>query len=179
MEQRLREILAIVTDHQKFAEAKNGALLALDGALVLAVLQLLNTVERMDQRLHVYLLSVVAFAAISGLIALVSFVPQTRTPQVRTIEVPDASDTLVFFGDVQKYSVDDYLSALWGAANESEERPATPLERMYAQQVIVNARITARKFTYFKYAVWIVIAGLITPFVALLTYSIIRDHHTN
>src|SRR4051812_6734019 len=101
MEQRLREILAIVNDHQKFAEAKNAAILTLDGALVIAVLQLLTSTDNIDQRLFVYLLSLTTFAAISGIVALLSFVPQTKVPGVRVIGVPEDRDTLIFFGDIQ------------------------------------------------------------------------------
>lgn len=178
MEQRLREVLAIVTDHQKFAETKNGALLALDGALVIAVLQLVNGSEHMDRRLFAYLLCVTLFAAVSGLIALLSFVPQTQVPRTRSVGVPEQQDTLIFFGDIQKYSVDDYLAALHAASNENSGLNATRLERMYAEQIIVNARITSRKFTYFKFAVWLVIAGLLTPLLILLVYPAIRAHHT-
>jgi hypothetical protein len=177
MEQRLREILAIVTDHQKFAEAKNGALLALDGALVIAVLQLIASNSDMDRRLFAYLVCVLSLAAISGAVALLSFVPQTRVPGVRTIGEPEEHDTLIFFGDIQKYSVDRYLDALRSAAQDSTAN-VTALERMYAGQVIINSRIAARKFTYFKYAVWIVVGGLTTPLIALLIYPIIRDHHS-
>jgi Family of unknown function (DUF5706) len=178
MEQRLREILAIVTDHQKFAEAKNGALLAFDGALVIAVLQLLSGSGQMDRRLFAYLLCIITFAAVSGLVALLSFVPQTRVPQVRTIGVPENRDSLIFFGDVQKYSVDAYLAALRMATNDTATGDPSRVERMYAEQVIVNAKIASRKFTYFKYAVWIVVAGLTTPILVLLVYPAVRDHHS-
>ena len=42
MEDRLRYILSVVNEWLKFAEAKNGALLAVDVAIVFGILQLIS-----------------------------------------------------------------------------------------------------------------------------------------
>jgi hypothetical protein len=177
MEERLKEILALVNEHQRFAETKNAALLAVDAAAVLGVLQVLAGDAQVQRALAIYLISVGIAAVISGIMTLLSFVPQTHIPWIRILSDPTPADSLLFFGDIQKYNPDRYLEALRVATNTQKQQP-TKLERMYAEQIIVNGRITARKFTYFRYAIWMILAGLLTPVGVAILAPIIRDRHS-
>jgi hypothetical protein len=177
MEERLKEILALVNEHQRFAETKNAALLAVDAAAVLGVLQVLTSDAEIHRILIAYFLCVGICGVISGLLTLISFIPQTHIPWLRLLKAPKPGDSLLFFGDVQKYNSDSFLEALCAATNTARGTP-TKFERMYAEQIIVNSRITARKFFYFRCAIWTALAGLLTPIGVAVLVPVVSERHT-
>jgi hypothetical protein len=100
---------------------------------------------------------------------LISFVPGVQPRPPHAGQTLAESDNLLYFHHVRKYEPDTYLAAM-SAAMGGQAEPPTRLERMYADQIVVSARIADRKFTIFRYAVWITIVGLVTPIVAVLIW---------
>jgi hypothetical protein len=175
MEEKLRYILALASEHLKFAETKNAAILAANAAVVLGVLQILSG-SAGTGILRIYLAAVGVCSTIAALIALISFLPQTHIPWLARRESPTSRDSLVFFGDIQKYSPNAYLEALRTAAG-GVAGDAPPLELMLAEQIVVNSRIASRKFTYFRYAIWVMLSGVLSPILTILLFHYVHDQH--
>lgn len=171
----LRDVLAFVDGHVKFAETKNAAILAADAGIIIGVAQIVSG-STLDGWKLLYFFWVAGMALLSAIAALVSFLPQTHIPWKRTPKKAEAKDNFIFFGDIQKYRDKAYLRALLRAAGESDAG-ATELERMYAEQIVINSQIASRKFTYFRYAIWLLLHGVLTPVVGLLLYAVVSDRH--
>jgi hypothetical protein len=179
MEEQLRYILALVRDSQKFAEAKNAALLATNTLIVLGIVQTLSSDHLPHFWFTVCCCYVAAMSIVSSVINLSSFLPQTNIPPLHWLNSPGQKtkskqeqitdeDNLLFFEHIQKHSDSSYLRALQRL--EGKVTAPSRMEIMYAQQIIVNSRITSRKFAYFRYALWSLICGVATPLVASILY---------
>jgi hypothetical protein len=158
--EQLKDISANVNSWVAFAEAKNGALLALDSGLALAIVSMV--LDRCMPRLVLwYFYSAIGFTVMSLLVALLSFVPQSRPSQ----EKPGAKrerDNLCFYGDIAQYDRHSYLAALT-ASLALTDAPENRLCGDLAGQVITNSRIAVRKYDYFTVAVRLLILGALTP----------------
>ena len=156
MEERLRYILTTVNEWLKFAEAKNGALLVADIALLFGVFRLLN--ESTGQKVFIYL--AIFLVIVSAISSLVSFIPQLKlssfTPRKRT----EKEASLIFYGHIAKYEPQSYIKALYA---ESGSAPAAiaSIEVDYAQQIIINSRIAVRKYLCFNVGLWLTVLALL------------------
>jgi hypothetical protein len=171
----LENVLGLVSEDLRFAETKNAALLTANAAAVVGILQV-NPGSNGAQAVLGLFLNVLTFVcALSGLVSLVSFIPRVENPYRSLGLAPAPSDNLLFFGHIQKYDPPAYLQAVYAAAGRGGEEHEE-LERMYAEQVVVSSRIAARKFAYFRWAIWITIGGLATPPLAYLLYLGINEN---
>lgn len=177
LEDRLRYILGFVDGHVKYAETKNAALLVVNTAAVAGAIQLLTSGSPLNIWFARYIALFAFFNTISGLIALLSFLPITSLSWfVKRGERAD-SDSLLFFGDSHKYGVKSYLTGLYKASGmEVKEFPS--LHKMYAEQIINNSRIAWRKFSYFRIGTWATISGVLTPVVALILFFVVSTYDT-
>jgi hypothetical protein len=108
--EQLKDISANVNSWVAFAEAKNGALLALDSGLALAIVSMV--LDRCMPRLVLwYFYSAIGFTVMSLLVALLSFVPQSRPSQEKPGAIRER-DNLWFYGDIAQYDRHSYLAAL-------------------------------------------------------------------
>jgi hypothetical protein len=171
----LENILGLVSEDLRFAETKNAALLTANAAAVVGILQVNPSSHGAGAVLGVFLNILTVVCTVSGLVSLISFIPRVENPYASLGVEPAASDNLLFFGHIQKYDPPAYLRAIYTAAGRGDD-PHEQLERMYAEQVVVSSRIAARKFTYFRWAIWITIAGLATPPFAYLLYLGINEN---
>jgi hypothetical protein len=171
----LENVLGLVSEDLRFAETKNAALLTANAAAVVGILQINPGSHGVQAILAVYLNALTLACAVSGLVSLVSFIPRAENPYASLGMQPAPSDNLLFFGHIQKYAPPAYLQAVYGAAGRAGE-DEEEIERMYAEQVVVSSRIAARKFTYFRWAIWITIGGLATPPFAYLLYLGINEN---
>jgi len=175
IEERLRDVLAFLDGHVKFAEAKNTALLTANVAAVLASLTVLTSNDPHSDYLVWYLRELVACCVASGSLSLLSFLPRTEIPWLRRKGKPDAADDdLLFFGHVKAYQPDAYLKAVSAALGDSSAS-RNRWHELYARQIIINARIAQQKFTYFRYAIWLTLAGCVTIPLATVVYFVFHD----
>ena len=172
---RLVFVLGIVNDHLTFAEAKNGVLLALSGAgaVGLVAVVLGNTLTLV---LAIYLWALMVGCSVAVVAALVSFLPQTHLPWLSERRRPVESDNLLFFGHIQNYEPREYLKRLAAATGSDVER-CNQFDQQLAEQIVINSRIAARKFTWFRYASWLLLSALVTPIGSYLIYEWIGDEH--
>src|SRR4051794_19681545 len=109
METYLQYILAQINDWLKFAEAKNGALVAAAIAIIIGLLQANVSPGSCPANLDFlplckwyYVTTLPLWIAAGGVVALSSFLPQTAIPYVFSKPI-QKSDNLLFFGEIANY----------------------------------------------------------------------------
>jgi hypothetical protein len=179
MEQKLTQVFALVNEWLRYAEAKNGALAALAAAALATVSNVLATAAALTTTFKVLGVTTAVCFAFSCSIALLSFVPLVNRPKLSSDRkgVNDAEkDNLLFFGDLCKYTPTEFLDSMTRRYFEKDEYVAAD-EKYYldlAEQIIVNSRITAIKFRFFKVGVWFLIAAIPLGLVSLLYHVVIN-----
>lgn len=169
LEERLSRILAIVDGHLKFGEAKNAVLVALSGGALVGIAQILNAETTPGQGVRCYLYSLVVFLLGAGLLSLLSFMPKMQAPWMRSREPAPKDASLLFFGELRKLDSAELLERL-SEATLASDRNSTPFEAMYAEQIVINSQIAVQKYEWFGCALWLAVAGAVTPIGALLVW---------
>jgi hypothetical protein len=161
-EEQLRHILSIVDGHVKFAETKNAALLAANSALIIGAIQVLTPYPTELGFLHRIGMYAATLCLIAAAFSIVSFLPLRSRPYLWKQRRVSENDNLLFFEEIQKHSETSYFRAFLDA-NDLPNREAIGLERMYVNQIVINAKLASSKFAYFEYAAWITLTGVLTP----------------
>lgn len=161
-------------DWLRYAEAKNGAVVALSSVL-LAALSPWKT-DGINPVVQGYLFMAFAGIAVALLIALVSFVPfvdrsafLAKSPG--SDMVSDHAPNWSFFGDVASRNLEEFSAALTLRGEKLSEVTTKEL----VDQVYINSRICSFKFKLFRACVFCLIAALFTPVVALLVWAITKE----
>ena len=175
LEDRLRHVLAFVDGHVKFAETKNAALFAVTAAISTGAFQVLISSQILRAPLLIYVGLAFAASTVAGIASLASFLPQTKIPWIRMEQRAELRDNLLFFGDIQKYAAKQYLAAVRTACGAANGESA--IHAMLAEQIVVNARIASRKFTFFRYGIWAMLCAVLTPIGALVIILWLDEKH--
>lgn len=159
----LTNTLGSVNQWLKFAEAKNGVVVAATGAALWGALRMIVSGE-VRWYLTIYLLVLVAFFLAAFVVSLLSFLPKLYPPPA--LEQPDANDgNLLYFGHLATLSkellIERYREAACVKADD-----ITKIHWMYADQIIVNSRITLAKFSMFTTSAKLLLYGILTPIIA-------------
>lgn len=173
-EEKLWPIFENVNQWLKFGEAKNAAMLAGNIAIIF------STPAFVSSYLHYlnnfYYLSFIFLISLSTFISLLSIIPQknfTWTLKSRNLLEPD----IYFFGHLatlDKFSLIEEL----GRQCKINSEPL-PCDFHLAHQIIVNSKITDRKFNMFKTAAWLMTSAFLTPVVGLILYLVLDHDRTN
>jgi hypothetical protein len=163
----LQDVLSDVNDWLRFAEAKNGVLLALNSGCVIGVSKLIVDIDHVFWTFYLGLC--VALFLASAAVCLFSFLPVTQMPMVVRSCEKDPAENVLFFGSIVGHDMDSYLEAIAGPSSLSVN-PSSKLERHYAEQIIINSKIAAAKFRFFRRALWLSIAAVISVPGALILY---------
>ncbi len=166
MEDRLRYVLSVVNEWLKFAEAKNGALLAVDVAIVFGILQLTSNAS--SRGWIPFAISLIGLSAIS---ALLSFIPQLKVTSPKERKGDDKATSLIFYGHFAKYQPESYVKTMYSRVG-IEAPSITPIELDFAQQIIINSRIALRKNRYFSAGLWLTVLGLVSFLVPLVISAV-------
>ncbi len=156
---QIQSIFNNVNDWLKFAEAKNGAIAAVNVALIVGIIPFLSGEQKADW-LQFYLIMMVVFSGISFLVALASFLPTTQTPHLDRLPQPNETSNLLFFGYIANHSVDSYVEVLKVTLGENTE--PSKLGRAYIEQAIANSRIAIKKYDYFAASLFFLATALVT-----------------
>jgi hypothetical protein len=181
VEDRLERILNRVIDWLKYEEAKNGALVALNGLVAGAILTWSTGSSKI---VSVSLGCSLALLLLSLLIALVSFYPVVKSdqldriaPVLRTLwrnwlkeklgrsQRETKGRSLLFFVDIAGRKADDYLNALRTAV---DAKPGMPLESDYAHQIVECSNIALLKLRLFEVAFLFAFLAFICAAVAAI-----------
>lgn len=157
MEERLRFILSLVNDWLKFAEAKNGVLLAVDLGILAALFGAIDG-TLLPKVAAFFSIALIFLAAIA---ILASFIPilglRSKVGAIRT--QPQASN-LLFFSHIAEFEPNNYVKELYRKI--SQDTPIiSPIETDYAGQIIANSRIALTKYRFFNIGLSLSVSALI------------------
>lgn len=174
----LKNIFENVNGWLKFAEAKNGALVAINGVFIFKCTDfLINLNDKKVVGNKFFLLATMTFFLIALILVLVSFLPnvskisdkEENEDKCTKCKDRKCDNILNFYGDISKYNNPKlYLNDLYLYYYDSTKEELNKKELDYAKEIIINSQITLRKFKMFKYSIRMDIIGL----VMLLTFWI-------
>ncbi|EMK6556915.1 hypothetical protein B4939_13015 [Vibrio cholerae] len=156
----LKDTLSKVNDWIKFAEAKNAANVAFCSASIWALLRMIGSGDNIVGAFLIYIYVCVAMLSIGLCLSFVSFIPKLSSPWISLPEKHE-NDNLLFFGAACKYSGESYLKKLYDGKIEKIENYA--LERMYAEQIVINSKVAWIKFKQFDIAIAFTLSAILTP----------------
>lgn len=145
----------------KFAEAKNGALLALNCALLFGLVRVGLAVEELPLLIGAYMALAGVFLLVGITLTLMSFLPRLEPPL--WIKYPETREqpNVLFFGDVCRLTATSYIERFNRIASKDES--FSEQETQFAEQIVTNSKIAYIKHTQFTYAAWFTLGALLTP----------------
>jgi len=175
MDDRLRFLLQNVAEWLKFAEAKNGVLIAFNGAAIWGILQGIGNICNDHLILIIYIFMTSSSLAI--VISLFSFMPDLHLSRKRVESVePEKieSHSVIFFGHVGKLNPDEYLEYLYRRAGDNKPDKFNYLEKDLAYQIVTNSRIAHFKYRMFFVALSVTLMGMILPLPFVIISWVLR-----
>ena len=165
----LESTLNQIVDWLKFAEAKNAALVGIGCATIFGVVRLYSSLSIESDLITLYVTSFTIFVAAAIVISLTSFIPRVAPPF--WIKMPDKEegDNPLFFGHACKYSKRTYLE-LFNRYSELDSHKECKLELAFCDQIVNNSKVSFIKYRVFSSAVFLFLAGVLTPLGALVLY---------
>jgi hypothetical protein len=172
LEKALSASLARIIDQVKFAETKNGALIAFNTAWTVAIANLLSRVDGPPAGYENVLRYAATLFLLSAFVALLSFLPRRKLDLFYPKrDRPGRDYNLIFFGDIVRCDISevgDLMAARYlpkGNASASPEYLAD-----LSNQICVNSHIASRKFTLFLRAAALAFLGM-----GLVAYPAMRS----
>ena len=136
----LEKSLDRVTNWLQFAEAKNAALIA----FLVAVLAVLYGGGFIDNIIMQTIIAIIYLIAL--ILSIMSFSPRYDKDTSQPTGDYKSDDNLLFWRDIAKYSEGDFLKKAYKDFIVQEKETFTMEEKLYAQEIIANARIAKRKY---------------------------------
>ena len=168
MDEKLKDIFSNINDWLKFAEAKSATLIACNGALIFGISRLISYFDPKGVYLF-YLIVILSLCILSISICFLSIIPALSMPWGKKPSGIKKKDNLMYFSDIAKYTPLAYLSAL----NEKmglNDAGFTGYQKDLSNQIIVNSVIADKKYRAFQKAIWLTLAAVISPVLALLVF---------
>lgn len=160
LQDQLNRLLDLAHHQVHFAEAKNGALLTLNFAVVVGLVAVFGS--DVEWQWVLYMFVVGTMMGLGGLVSVVSFLP-------RLVPIQDVSRSpggnVAFTGGIAAMGADVFLSELCKKMDVSGQ-PSRYCADL-ADQVYVNSRIAETKFRRFRTATWLTVAGIVAPSIWL------------
>lgn len=154
MNEELTKILESINNCLRFAEAKNGVLLALNGTAIFGVFQLLTSQSTLVIKYWEYAVALLIMFIISALITMISFVP-ILTIREKIIKFLSSNKhkkrNLIYFGNIFDLDVLDYLDMFHNRYFKDKE--ISQLDEDIAENIINNSVICVWKFKLFNWAI--------------------------
>ena len=163
----LRNTLNNVNDWLKFAEAKNGALLAANLAAMFGVTSKDFQDTYLEHLCSFYSVAPIVLLLISFLICLISFAPKIAIPAASKEEKSTEGANLIFYGDIARFETFPYLKALTKASG-LQTQEFNKVDASYAAQIIINSRIALKKYYCFNWALLFTMAAIIIPAIGFI-----------
>jgi hypothetical protein len=169
----LRTILDRVDTWLRFAEVKNGGLIAVTATVSTALVGALrNTSDLSPLVAGLFTLAIVLFL-LAMAVGLYSYLPRLRPETVRAGagRDPAEGDNLFFYGDLAQHAPEDLARAVarrYGDADAAATTiPAAQLD--LAAQIAVNSRITVRKLRLFNVGGALALVAAVAYSMAMIT----------
>lgn len=178
LDSQIKEIFGNVNHWLSFAEAKNALVVGINGALLLGLTQLVNNEKFSSTHplIQYYFYQSLALSALGAVTAIIALIPKTSLPWTRCRGLASpSSDNLLFFEHIGRYRGDEYLDTICTRL-ELNKAQATPIAKLYCEQLVVNAKIASRKMALFRLAAWATIAAVVTlPLTLILVVFVESD----
>lgn len=171
---QLTEVLSLVLDMQKFAEAKLALLLTSTVGVGVGVVALFHSDRPPEGLWCSYLVLLSVFDSLAVIVSLTGLVPRTGLPILRQT-AGAGENNILFFEHIQRYSRTAYLDAVADALELRRDK-FTKIEEDYSAQIIRNAQVASRKFAAFRNAMWLLVHGLLTPIGGMAVYALYHSH---
>lgn len=168
MDEKLKEIFSNINDWLKFAEAKSATLIACNGALIFGISRLISSFDLKGIYL-LYFILISALCILSIAICFLSIIPSLSMPWEKKPSGTSDEDNLMYFSDIAKYTPLAYLNALKDKL-ELNDSAFTGYQRDISNQIIINSVIADKKYRAFQKAIWLTLAAVISPVLALLVF---------
>jgi len=165
----VKSIFDNVNNWLKFAEAKNGAIIALNATFIFGILKLGLISNKSIVIINYYLYLCIFMLLVSSIVALLSFVPQLKFIYIKFKKISDR-DNLLYFGDIAKYTPTQYSDSLKKILEVDSKN--NKLYEHYINQIVINSKITWIKFKQFDIAIWFTISAILTPIGGYILHSI-------
>ena len=180
LREKLITILHIVNDWIKFAEAKNGILLAFCGTIIAAILSYTSAVQNIPKYLLFCLIITTIILVFCSLICSISFLPRTNLERIVWVRSNPSrnrrssqqdTDNFYYFGHLLKYEASELLDSLNRLYLNNQIQPPYNKEDLdISNQIIINSEITFLKFKLFVFALWFLIVSIIVVGICLVIY---------
>jgi hypothetical protein len=169
MEEKLNQIFVNVNEWLKYSEAKNGVLLALNGAMLMGLIALLKDASDPFEVSITWCL--IPSFTLSLVILLSSFLPIrdkffNKKYDLRETTVDNTN--LLFYGDLRKLSVPVYLELLYQSYKKNIPVSYEKSEKDLANQILNNSAITYRKLSFFTIGAYIDLVGILAGIILYL-----------
>ncbi len=177
MEERLEFIFANVNEWLKFAEAKNGVLIAFNGAAIWGTLQSFEDICKINPRLEFLLWIYIGTSLTSIVVSFFSFMPTLTLSNkpVKPIAHEDVKNhSLIFFRHIARFNPDEYLRVIYQRSNTPLPQSFDRIELDISYQIISNSRTTWLKYQIFFLALNITLIGMILPIPFLIIFWLIK-----
>jgi len=174
----LKDIFENVNRWLQFAEAKNGALIGINGVFLFKSVDFLfDIINGKLNGSKVLVTSSLLIFSVAMIIALKSFLPNTGVFEDKEVneEIQNINENnmvLIFFEDICKYESSKlYLKDIYQYFfyNEITEENLSRRELDYAKEILINSRIASYKYKLFKRAIKLNFIAIIlwVPFLVL------------
>lgn len=152
----------------KFGEAKNIAIIAFNGAIIVGISKLIT--DEIPVWLYYYLIYTVAMSSLSIFIGFSALIAKIKhSPNNISL---NRSHNLLFYATLAHMTDEELIKKI--SENYQCERSNENHEKDLANQVIITSQIAARKFKLYNIAITLMFMGLLTP-LSYLIYKIILD----
>ena len=155
MDDFLEKSLERMNGWLQFAEAKHAALIA----FLVAILAVLYGGDFVSNAIFKMIIAIIYLIAL--IISIYSFYPKGHMRASESNGSYGNNDNLLFWKDVAKYSVEDFLKKVYKDFMGKDRTSFEERELLYAYEIIDNARIAKRKYELFENAVKVTIFGTI------------------
>ena len=163
MYDRLKDIFNNVNDWLKFAEAKHGALVALNSGVIYGMLSLYNQFSFIP---HYVILISICFLGTSIFLSFISLFPRHEKKDLNKKKPMGAN--LFFSKDLCLYDAEDLKEELNKRSNTAHV--FSGLEEDLIHQIILNSYISTRKYRLFKAAIIVTLCGFAVPVIFMFEH---------
>lgn len=158
LEDILEKRLKHVNDWLQFAEKKNATLIALNIGIIWGLSRSLDKYDVAGMT-NLVLISVGVVLLIASIFVCVySFLPVLKKDWITHETEASLNDNSLYFGDIAKYSSDEYLKLL-KQRYEIKNYKLIHAHKDYSEQIVVNSKIAKHKFDMFSIAAWLACLG--------------------
>ena len=163
--------VARVGDWLKFAEAKNGALLAFASAWIVGLINLLSSDKTLPTGFTTAATLALPLFAIAAILALTSLLPRLRPSKI--VRDPNAPKNFLYFGDIADAGLDDYRAGMRHAHRSSDGETTADYIADLESQAWINSRIAKRKYGLFHWGAFFALAAI----AVLLIPALVLAYH--